>query len=223
MLLRASLLLNVSSDAPRNAGSRQSSSRLEAQAAFFTLPARIHAVQTRTCFLTPATTARTRFRFGFQRRRRVLFAWLITFPKCGALPQNSHFSAIFLPASVFILAWISCSKCRKTKLLILADPPRPAKRVLLHPRCLGDAPLASGWFLRRRASSLGAATALRPCSFVRVSNARRVSPTPPIALKLQGLAPRASFAGRAYHCCSRFPPLNWLLSVRRRRPASRDP
>src|SRR6266853_472890 len=133
MLLRASLLLNVSSDAPRNAGSRQSSSRLEAQAAFFTLPARIHAVQTRTCFLTPATTARTRFRFGFHRRRRVLFAWLITFPKCGALPQNSHFSAIFLPASVFILAWISCSKCRKTKLLILADPPPPAKRVLLRP------------------------------------------------------------------------------------------
>jgi hypothetical protein len=60
----------------------------------------MHAVQTRTCFLTPATTARTRFKFGFHRRRRVLFAWLITFPKCGALPQNSHFSAIFLPASV---------------------------------------------------------------------------------------------------------------------------
>src|SRR6266851_279361 len=70
----------------------------------------------------------TRFKFGFHRRRRVLFAWLITFPKCGALPQNSHFSAIFLPASVFIWAWISCSKCRKTKLLILADPPPPAKR-----------------------------------------------------------------------------------------------
>ena len=137
-MLRASLLLNVSSDAPRNAGSQQSSARLEAQAAFFTLPARIHAVQTRTCFLTPATTARTRFRFGFHRRRRVLFAWLITFPKCGALPQNSHFSAIFLPASVLILAWISCSKCRKTKLLILADPPPPAKRVLLHPRCPPD-------------------------------------------------------------------------------------
>ena len=223
MLLRASLLLNVSSDAPRNAGSRQSSSRLEAQAAFFTLPARIHAVQTRTCFLTPATTARTRFRFGFHRRRRVLFAWLITFPKCGALPQNSHFSAIFLPASVFILAWISCSKCRKTKLLILADPPPPAKRVLLHPRCLGDAPLASGWFLRRRASSLGAGHRPQALFFrTGFERAPRIT-NPPIVLKLQGLAPRASFAGRAYHCCSRFPPLNWLLSVRRRRPASRDP
>src|SRR5437899_8903984 len=127
MLLRASLLLSVSSDAPPNAGSERSSSRLETQAAFFILPARIHAVQTRTCFLTPATTARTRFRFGFQRRRRVLFAWLITFPKCGALPQNSHFSAIFLPASIFIWASISCSNCRKTKLLILADPPPSAK------------------------------------------------------------------------------------------------
>src|SRR5947208_14440866 len=95
MLRCASLLLSASSDATRNAGSQRSDSWLETQAAFFTLPARMHAVQTRTCFLTPATTARKRFRFGFQRRRRVLFAWLITFPKCGALPQNSHFSAIF--------------------------------------------------------------------------------------------------------------------------------
>src|SRR5712664_1240928 len=95
MLRRACLPLNASSDAPRNAGSQRSSPRFEAQAAFFTLPARMHAVQIRTCFLTPATTARTRFKFGFHRRRRVLFAWLITFPKCGALPQNSHFSAIF--------------------------------------------------------------------------------------------------------------------------------
>ncbi len=80
MLQRASLPLSASSDAPRIAGSQQSRSRLEAQAAFFTLPARMHAVQTRTCFLTPATTARKRFKFGFHRRRRVLFAWLITFP-----------------------------------------------------------------------------------------------------------------------------------------------
>src|SRR5712671_6961279 len=133
MLRRACLPLNASSDAPRNAGSQQSSSRLEAQAAFFTLPARMHAVQTRTCFLTPATTARTRFRFGFHRRRRVLFAWLITFPKCGALPQNSHFSAIFLPAQNLIWASVSRSKYRKTKLLILADPPPPAKRGVCAP------------------------------------------------------------------------------------------
>src|ERR1700682_1603205 len=98
MLLRASLLLNVSSDAPRNAGSQWSNSRLEAQAAFFTLPARMQAVQTRTCFLTPATTARTRFKFGFQRRRRVLLAWLITLPNAGPLPHISHFIAIVVPA-----------------------------------------------------------------------------------------------------------------------------
>src|SRR6266513_3650955 len=166
MLLRASLLLSVSSDAPPNAGSQRSSSRLEAQAAFFTLPARMHAAQTRTCFLTPATTARTRFRFGFHRRRRVLFAWLITFPKCGALPQNSHFSAISLPASVFIWAWISCSNCRKTKLLILADPPPSAKCafcILLHPvRFCGTRHLLPGGAPGRLGSSLGAGTPAGP-------------------------------------------------------------
>jgi len=51
-------------------------------------------VQTRTCLRTPSTTARTRFKFGFQRRRRVLLAWLTTFPKCGALPQIVHFNAM---------------------------------------------------------------------------------------------------------------------------------
>ena len=34
----------------------------------------MQAVQTRMCFFTPFTTACMRFRFGFQRRRRVLFA-----------------------------------------------------------------------------------------------------------------------------------------------------
>jgi hypothetical protein len=54
----------------------------------------MHAAQTRICFFAPFTTARTRRKFGFHRRRRVLFAWLITFPKCGILPHNSHFIAI---------------------------------------------------------------------------------------------------------------------------------
>jgi hypothetical protein len=53
-------------------------------------------VHTRTCFLTPPTTARTFLRLGFQRRLRVLFAWLITFPKVGPLPHTSHF-AIVIP------------------------------------------------------------------------------------------------------------------------------
>jgi hypothetical protein len=75
----------------------------------------------------------------------------------------------------------------------------------------------------RLASSLDAATFLRPCSFGRDSNAYLVPVTRPIVLKLQGLPARKSFAGRAYHCCPRLPPLNLLLSVRRRRHASRDP
>ncbi len=58
----------------------------------------MHAAQTRMCFFTPSTTPRTRRKFGFHRRRRVLFAWLITFPKWGILPHNSHFIAIFVPS-----------------------------------------------------------------------------------------------------------------------------
>jgi hypothetical protein len=64
----------------------------------------MHAAQTRICFLAPFTTPRTRRKFGFHRRRRVLFAWLITFPKCGILPHNSHFIAIiflFNPPKMF--------------------------------------------------------------------------------------------------------------------------
>src|SRR5215813_6584875 len=66
--------------------------------ALVTLPARMHAVQTRRCLCTPDTMARTRLRFGFQRRRRVLFAWLTTLPYCGPLPQRSHFIAMSVPA-----------------------------------------------------------------------------------------------------------------------------
>src|SRR5271169_2638051 len=71
--------------------------RVAPQAAFCTRPERMQSVHTRICLRTPLITARTRRRFGFQRRRRVLFAWLITFPKCGPLPQSSHFIAIFTP------------------------------------------------------------------------------------------------------------------------------
>jgi hypothetical protein len=58
----------------------------------------MHAVHTWIRFFTPFTTARMRFRFGFQRRRRVLFAWLMAFPNCGVFPQISHFSAMVVPA-----------------------------------------------------------------------------------------------------------------------------
>ena len=83
-------------------------------------------------------------------------------------------------------------------------------------------PLHPGWFCTRQlvpdgspgrlASSLGAATFLRPCSFGRDSNARVVPVTPPIVLKLQGLPARKSFAGRAYHCCPRSPRLTCSLA-----------
>ena len=51
-----------------------------AQAAFFTRPERMQDVQTRNCLRAPFTNARTTRKFGFQRRRRVLLAWLMTFP-----------------------------------------------------------------------------------------------------------------------------------------------
>src|ERR1700674_243676 len=57
----------------------------------------MHAAQTRICFFAPFTNPRTRRKFGFHRRRRVLFSWLITLPKCGPLPHNSHFIAISIP------------------------------------------------------------------------------------------------------------------------------
>ncbi len=75
----------------------------------------MHAAQTRICLFAPFTNPRTRRKFGFHRRRRVLFAWLITLPKCGPLPHNSHFIAIsilFNPLKMF-----------KMQALILADPP----------------------------------------------------------------------------------------------------
>jgi hypothetical protein len=68
------------------------------QAAFLTRPERMQAVQTRMCFLAPLTTAFTRRRLGFHRRRVTLCAWLIVFPKDGFLPHISQTSAIVLVA-----------------------------------------------------------------------------------------------------------------------------
>src|SRR5580658_9522281 len=47
----------------------------------------------------PATTARTRCRFGSQRRRVLLLAWLTLLPDCGPLPQTEHSLAIPTPSS----------------------------------------------------------------------------------------------------------------------------
>ena len=81
----------------RNAGERilkRNGAKLEAQAAFLTLPSRMQAVQTWRCLRAPLTKARTVRRLGFQRRRRVLFAWEITLPNEGPLPHNSHFAIL---------------------------------------------------------------------------------------------------------------------------------
>src|SRR6266852_3461696 len=91
----------------------------------------MQAVQTRTCLVPPPTTARTRFKFGFHRRRRVLFAWLTTFPNCGPLPQSSHFIAIV----------VSCfQKSRQAKLFIVTNPRLSAKSNLF--KVVGQFPVS---------------------------------------------------------------------------------
>jgi hypothetical protein len=89
---------------PRGETSEGCNADTAIQAAFFTRPERMQAVQTRICLRAPFTKARTRRKLGFHRRRRVLFAWLITFPNCGPLPQSSHFWAINALQSKILLS-----------------------------------------------------------------------------------------------------------------------
>jgi len=105
----------------------------------------MQAVQTRTCFLTPSTTARTRRRLGFHRRRRVLFAWLITFPKVGPLPHNSHF-AIVIPTLYQNCPVNRTSKCNR--------PAFPNKVRFPQTGCF-DAPPLSRFFRLRGCPTLG--------------------------------------------------------------------
>jgi hypothetical protein len=66
--------------------------------AFFTLPVRMHRVQTFIRLTVWPTFVRMRCRFGNHRRLETLWAWLIRFPKTGALPQTSHvFAIVVLP------------------------------------------------------------------------------------------------------------------------------
>src|SRR5207244_9023098 len=51
-------------------------------------------VQTRMRRVVPFTTARTRWRFGYQRRLVLLFAWLTLCPDMGPLPQISQTRAM---------------------------------------------------------------------------------------------------------------------------------
>ena len=54
----------------------------------------MHCVHTRIRRVTPPTWARTRCRFGYQRRLVLLLAWLMLCPVMGPLPQISHTRAI---------------------------------------------------------------------------------------------------------------------------------
>src|SRR5215475_9522027 len=88
--------------------------------------------------------ARTRLRFGFQRRRRVLLAWLTTLPYCGPLPQRSHFNAMSVPAD---------ERFVKTRRFIVADPPslklRRARPCRMLRAKLGSSGVHPGSFERR--------------------------------------------------------------------------
>src|SRR3970040_1539341 len=61
----------------------------------------MQAVQTRRVLWAPLTSARTRRKLGFQRRRLRLWAWLILFPYTGPLPQMSKARAILVPLRPF--------------------------------------------------------------------------------------------------------------------------
>jgi hypothetical protein len=57
--------------------------------AFFTFPAEMHEVHTRTRLRVPtSSTIFTVWRFGNQRRRVLLWAWLTLFPVAGPLPHT---------------------------------------------------------------------------------------------------------------------------------------
>jgi len=64
------------------------------RAAFFTLPLRMHRVQTLIRRTVLPIFTRTRCRFGSHRRLLTLWAWLIRFPNTGVFPQTSQILAI---------------------------------------------------------------------------------------------------------------------------------
>ena len=64
---------------------------------FWTFPDFRHVVQTRMRRMVPSTTARTRCKFGFQRRLVTLCACETLLPKRGPLPQISQTLAMISP------------------------------------------------------------------------------------------------------------------------------
>lgn len=63
------------------------SARCPRQASFSTLPARMQEAHTRIRRFEPWIIARTDWRFGRNRRRCRLLAWLTVFPAWGDFPQ----------------------------------------------------------------------------------------------------------------------------------------
>ena len=59
-----------------------------------TMEPNLQRVHTLMRFTDLPTRARTRCRFGIQRRDETLWAWLIRFPNTGALPQTSQVFAM---------------------------------------------------------------------------------------------------------------------------------
>src|SRR5579863_5060136 len=54
----------------------------------------MQVAQTRRCFVVPLTSALTRCKFTFQRRRVTLCACEMLLPNCGPLPQTSQTCAM---------------------------------------------------------------------------------------------------------------------------------
>jgi len=63
---------------------------------FWTLPLRMHRVQTQILCVVPSTTARTLCRFGAQDRAVTLWAWLICRPMIVFLLQIAHCLAMMI-------------------------------------------------------------------------------------------------------------------------------
>jgi hypothetical protein len=64
------------------------------RAGFSTLPALMHDVHTESRRGAPFTMARTRWMFGFQRRRVRRWEWLTLMPNDGRFPHTSHTDAM---------------------------------------------------------------------------------------------------------------------------------
>src|SRR5262249_31578913 len=95
------------------------------QAAFSTLFDRRQRVHTRMDFTVPSRFARTRCRFGFQRRLVLLLAWLTLLPTEGPLPQTLQILAIVVCSQGTVIPnGYHRPRCRATR--AVPENPTPA-------------------------------------------------------------------------------------------------